>query len=160
VGAGIEATVVEVVERVRRVLVAWRAAEQALRDVAGAPVFEPAVADMREQVDDLVYNGFVTDTGWARLPDVERYLRGVERRVEKLPRDLDRDEVRMAVVGGLTDEWRALLADVPPGEDPDPRLAEIRWMLEELRVSLFAQTLGTAHPVSEKRVRRVLDAAR
>jgi ATP-dependent helicase HrpA len=98
----------------------------------------------------LVYNGFVTDTGFARLPDVERYLRGIERRLEKLPERPDRDL-----------EWTDSVHEVQqtyaeardcPGDD-----GRIRWMIEELRISYFAQTLGTAYPVSEKRLYKAID---
>ncbi|WP_028846624.1 MULTISPECIES: ATP-dependent RNA helicase HrpA [Thermocrispum] len=155
VRAGLGPTLVETVERVRRVLVAWhdvRSAREAMRG------FDEAMADIDEQVAGLVYDGFVADTGFERLPDVERYLRAVQRRLEKLPRDGLRDAERMRVVRELTDEYRALLAEVPPGHDVPAELAKVRWMLEELRVSFFAQTLGTAYPVSEKRILRALDA--
>ncbi|GAA5111300.1 ATP-dependent RNA helicase HrpA [Haloechinothrix salitolerans] len=155
---GLDRTVVETMERVRKVLVAWRSAQLAVKRTDG-PGFGDALADVSAQLDDLVYDGFVTATGFARLPDLVRYLNAIERRLEKLPRDLERDTQRMRTVLALTDEYRALLADVPAEDDVvRERLTEIRWMLEELRVSLFAQTLGTAYPVSEKRVRRALDS--
>jgi ATP-dependent helicase HrpA len=166
VRAGLGPTVVDTVERVRRVLVAWRAAETLMGPTraSNAPkgpmtaLLGPALADVDEQLGGLVYDGFVTDTGYARLPDVERYLRAIERRLEKLPQDPQRDAQRMQIVQELSDEYRELLAAVPPGHDPGPELRELRWMLEELRVSFFAQTLGTAYPVSEKRVIRAIDA--
>ncbi|MPY85500.1 MAG: ATP-dependent RNA helicase HrpA [Actinophytocola sp.] len=154
----LEPTVVETMERVRRVLVAWRSAQLAVKHTDG-PGFGDALADVSAQLDELVYDGFVTATGFDRLPDLVRYLTAVERRLERLPRDLERDTHRMRTVLALTDEYRALLADTPAEDEAArARLAEIRWMLEELRVSLFAQTLGTAYPVSEKRVQRALDA--
>ncbi|MPY77679.1 MAG: ATP-dependent RNA helicase HrpA [Actinophytocola sp.] len=158
--AGLDRTVVETMERVRRVLVAWRSAQLAVKRTDG-PGFGDALADVSAQLDELVYDGFVTATGFERLPDLARYLTAIERRLEKLPRDLERDTQRMRTVLALTDEHRTLLVDAP-AEDEAARqgLTEIRWMLEELRVSLFAQTLGTAYPVSEKRVQRALDAVR
>ncbi|MGH3518036.1 MAG: ATP-dependent RNA helicase HrpA [Haloechinothrix sp.] len=156
VRAGLERTVVDTVERVRRVLGAWRAAEAALRQTDG-PGFAPALADVTGQLAALVYDGFVTDTGWAKLPDVERYLRAVVRRLEKLPRELAADADRMRIIGELTEDYRALLAALPPGESPGEQLTAIRWMIEELRVSYFSQTLGTAYPVSEKRILRAMD---
>jgi ATP-dependent helicase HrpA len=155
VRAGLGPTLLETVERVRRVLVAWhdvRTGREAMRG------FDEAMADIDEQVGGLVYDGFIADSGFERLPDIERYLRAVQRRLEKLPRDGARDTQRMRIVRDLTEEYRALVAEVPPGHDVPAELNNIRWMLEELRVSFFAQTLGTAYPVSEKRVIRALDA--
>ncbi|MPY99454.1 MAG: ATP-dependent RNA helicase HrpA [Actinophytocola sp.] len=155
---GLDRTVVETMERVRKVLVAWRSAQLAVKNVDG-PGFGDALADVSAQLDELVYDGFVTATGFHRLPDLVRYLTAIERRLEKLPRDLARDTQRMRTVLALTDEYRELLADTPAEDEAArARLTDIRWMLAELRVSLFAQTLGTAYPVSEKRVQRALDA--
>ncbi|WP_034274020.1 ATP-dependent RNA helicase HrpA [Haloechinothrix halophila] len=156
--AGLDRRVIETMERVRKVLVAWRSAQLAVKRTDG-PGFGDALADVSAQLDELVYDGFVTATGFERLADLVRYLTAVERRLEKLPRDLERDTQRMRTVLALTDEYRALLADTPADDDAArEQLIEIRWMLEELRVSLFAQTLGTAYPVSEKRVQRALDS--
>jgi ATP-dependent helicase HrpA len=92
------------------------------------------------------------------LGDLTRYLKALQVRLERLPGRVDRDRQLMATVRELEDEWRQLSAGAPLEEPPDEELAEVRWMLEELRVSLFAQTVGTAYPVSEKRVLRALDA--
>jgi ATP-dependent helicase HrpA len=121
------------------------------------PAFGPALDDMRVQLDDLVYPGWVTATGRRRLPDVLRYLRAMVQRLDKLPGDVARDAERMQSVADVTRAWDRLL-DLPPATRPPAAdLARIRWMLEELRVSYWAQTLGTPHPVSEKRVRRAID---
>jgi ATP-dependent RNA helicase HrpA len=121
------------------------------------PAFGPALDDMRVQLDDLVYPGWVTATGRRRLPDVLRYLRAMVQRLDKLPGDVARDAERMESVADVTRAWDRLL-DLPPATRPPAAdLARIRWMLEELRVSYWAQTLGTPHPVSEKRVRRAID---
>ena len=111
------------------------------------PAATAARADMRRQLDDLVHAGFVTATGVDRLPHVERYLTAIARRLDKLPLEAGRDAVRMQQVQRLEAEWAA-------AGRPDA----VRWMLEELRVSLFAQALGTAHPVSEKRILQSLHA--
>ena len=103
--------------------------------------------------------GFVSGVGARRLPDLVRYLRAVRRRLETLPDAPVRDRERMDRVAGVAAEYEAALAALPPGRSPSPELVEVRWMIEELRVSLFAQTLGTPYPVSEKRILRVLAAA-
>jgi ATP-dependent helicase HrpA len=112
---------------------------------------------VRAQLDDLVYPGWVTATGRGRLGDARRYLRAMVQRLERLPGDLSRDAERMASVARVTAAWREALGRLPAARRPDPALAELRWMLEELRVSYFAQSLGTAQPVSEKRVLRAID---
>jgi ATP-dependent helicase HrpA len=100
----------------------------------------------------LVFPGFVTATGLARLGDVERYLRGIERRLDKLPERPDRDRTWMHIVQDLEDAYHELLAKLPQWAQDSDRVRNVRWMIEELRISYFAQTLGTSGPVSDKRV--------
>jgi ATP-dependent helicase HrpA len=139
-----------VLDRVRGVLIVDAEVDTALSRMTGK-VFAESVADMRAQRAALVHNGFVTATGLSRLSDVERYLRGILRRLDKLAERPDRDL-----------EWTYAVQDVAqayaevrgrPGDD-----GSIRWMIEELRISYFAQTLGTAYPVSEKRLYKAIDA--
>jgi ATP-dependent helicase HrpA len=127
-------------------------AVQARLDDSRADVVQPAVADMRAQLSGLIYPGFVTTTGYRRLPQLTRYLRGIERRLDKLPENPARDAASMAVAQRVEQAYRQAVADLPPARRDDPDVTEIRWMLEELRVSLFAQTLGTLAPVSESRI--------
>ncbi|MCW2667845.1 MAG: helicase [Frankiales bacterium] len=137
-----------VVTQVEQVLARYGAVTAALAAEQRAPL-APAVADMQEQLARLVFPGFVTATGAARLPDLVRYLRGIERRIDKLPNDWERDRISMSRVAEVTRE----LATLPPSDGA----RELRWMVEELRVSLFAQPLRTAYPVSEKRIYRAMD---
>ena len=116
------------------------------------PLAGPALADMREQLSGLIYPGFVTATGYRRLPHLTRYLRGIERRLDKLPENPARDAANMAVAHRVEQAYQQALADLPAARRNDADVTEIRWMLEELRVSLFAQTLGTQVPVSENRI--------
>ncbi|GAA4576294.1 ATP-dependent RNA helicase HrpA [Planotetraspora kaengkrachanensis] len=152
VRASLYATTVEVVARVERVLATWHTTQGALRGPADA------VADIREQLDGLIYPGFVTGTGYDRLPDLHRYLRAVERRLEKLPDDPHRDREWMHRVHDVEDDYRDLLDRLKPAERDAQAVRDIRWMIEELRVSFFAQQLGTPSPVSEKRIRKAIDA--
>jgi ATP-dependent helicase HrpA len=117
--------------------------------------FESSVADVEEQIERLVYPGFVAGVGAGRLSDVHRYLLAVERRLEQLPEDSERDRQRMVTVRKLEaehDRLREALGD-------SVSVLEIAWMLQELRVSLFAQALGTRGKVSEKRISRALAEA-
>jgi ATP-dependent helicase HrpA len=120
---------------------------------------EPAAAldDMRGQLARLVYPGFVADTGLQRLPDLVRYLKAITRRLDKMGEGLARDAERMAAVHRVAAEYREVLRVLPEAERLSEAATSVRWMIEELRVSLFAQTLGTPMPVSEKRIYAVLD---
>jgi ATP-dependent helicase HrpA len=115
----------------------------------GPAAVSEARADVRAQLDGLVGAGFVTAAGAARLPDLRRYVRAMKRRLEQVAVDPARDRVRQREIHDLQDAARKA----------SPAVAgEVRWMLEELRVSLFAQSLGTRFPISAQRVWRVLDA--
>jgi ATP-dependent helicase HrpA len=142
---GLLARVEDVAETARRILLQASAVEHKL---GAARIPAPARDDVRKQVSRLVRPGFVTATGAGRLPHVLRYLRAAERRLDKLPEDPLRDDELMGRVQSL---------EQAAGVLPAGRRVEIGWMLEELRVSLFAQQLGTAYRVSEKRVRREIE---
>jgi ATP-dependent helicase HrpA len=104
----------------------------------------------------LVHNGFVVTVGRRRLPDLLRYLRGIQRRLERAPENVNADRQRMSRVAAIREEVDAALASVPPHRRGDPPVQEVRWMLEEFRLSLFAQGIGTAYPISEQRIQRAL----
>jgi len=158
VRADLADTVLDILGQVEQILVAARAVDKQISR-ASSPALLPALTDVRGQLEDLVHQGFVTETGAGRLPDLVRYLRGIEQRLDKVATNLARDRQATYTIQTLTDEYRHRLAAVPPGKQPSQALREIRWMLEELRVSLFAQTLGTAYPISEKRIRKALTDA-
>ena len=130
-----------------------RTANQIRSRLAANELVGPAesVADIERQLDGLVYPGFVTAAGAARLPDIARYLRGIEWRMEKLPTAPDRDVELLREIAGLWEEYATAVRGAESGA-----LAEVPWMLQELRVSYFAQQLGTAYPISVKRIRRAI----
>ncbi|HEX3788725.1 MAG TPA: ATP-dependent RNA helicase HrpA [Pseudonocardiaceae bacterium] len=146
-----------VVGRVRDVLGAAQDVEVRL---ANLPAFVPKdlVADARGQLTGLVYPGFVTATGVGRLNDLRRYLRALEHRVEKLPENPRRDAEWLRGIQAMEEEYRQLLSSLPKSQVGSDAVVEIRWMIEELRVSYFAQTIRTAYPVSEKRIIKAMDA--
>ncbi|MDQ4502032.1 ATP-dependent RNA helicase HrpA [Sinomonas sp. ASV322] len=115
--------------------------------------------DVKAQLEQLVYPGFVARTGYAQLAHLPRYLRAIERRLEKLPTNVQRDAVAMATVQALEDGYDDAVAALAPTGRNEAKLDTVRWMIEELRVSLFAVELGTAGKVSEKRVRQALNEA-
>jgi ATP-dependent helicase HrpA len=124
---------------------------------AASPLLAPAIADARAQFGALIYRSFVSETGLARLPDLVRYLRAISRRLDTAAADPARDAERMAAVHRVTDAYSRAVAELPPARRQDPAVQSVRWMIEELRVSLFAQMLGTSGPVSEKRIYAALD---
>jgi ATP-dependent helicase HrpA len=111
-----------------------------------------SVRDIQGQLDGLVYRGFLIQEPYARLKDYPRYLKAADQRAERLPLGGARDRQRMTEMADLLARWRERCALAATQGRRDPRLDEIRWMLEELRVSLFAQQVGTAFPVSVKRI--------
>ena len=121
------------------------------------PAVAPAVADIREQLDGLLGPGFLTAAGTARLPALARYVKAVGRRLDKLAENAGRDAQQMAVVHRVQDAYGEALATLPPEARTSPAAVEVRWQIEELRVSLFAQTMGTPAPVSERRVTGLID---
>jgi ATP-dependent helicase HrpA len=100
---------------------------------------------------------FITATPWTHLKDLPRYLRGILKRLEKLPAAEQRDARGMAGVLTLQNKFLARLQQAMQGSGVDAALAEFRWQLEELRISLFAQELKTPYPVSVKRLEKLWD---
>lgn len=118
-----------------------------------------AMSDMKSQLENLVYPGFVTETGAAQLHHLPRYLKAMGKRIEKLGPNLHRDNQLMLTVQELEDTYDQAVQSLPAGVSPSSELEQVGWMLEELRVSFFAQELGTAYTVSEKRIRATLREA-
>jgi ATP-dependent RNA helicase HrpA len=147
----------DTVRRVEAVLTEAREVAVAIGAAPGRRVPEAAVADLRRQMGGLLYRGFVADAGRRRLPDVVRYLKAMQYRLEKLPANAARDALWMATMEAVTSEYEQLRARVPATGAPDDPVARVRWMLEELRVGLFAQGIGTPRPVSEQRVYKAID---
>ncbi len=157
VRADLVAATRSVLADVVRVLVAWRDVDRALSGSVDLPLL-PALADMRAQVSRLVYRGFVADVGAAQLRQLPRYLGAVALRRERLPGAVGRDRLLMDQQTDLQEAYLHRVEALPPGRPPGAALTKVRWMLEELRVSLWAQHLGTAFPISTTRVRKALDA--
>jgi ATP-dependent helicase HrpA len=120
-----------------------------------APSLAPSITDIERQLGRLVSPGFVAATGVKRLPDLMRYLEGIELRLDKLPTGADRDFDNLRRVQRLERRYGELLGALGPNADEDAEA--IGWMIEELRISYFAQGLGTSQPVSEKRILREID---
>ncbi|MEU6454408.1 ATP-dependent RNA helicase HrpA [Streptomyces sp. NPDC047065] len=157
VRAEIVDTTVRTVGQVQQVLAAWQASERRLKSVR-SPALLANLQDVRGQLDALVKPGFVTESGIRRLPDLMRYLVAADRRLQQMPTGVQRDTSRMEKVHEMRDEYAWLLEQLPKGRPVPQQVREVRWMIEELRVSYFAHALGTAYPVSDKRIVKAIDA--
>ena len=145
----------DVVRTVARVLSAAHGVRSRLTGLR-SPALATTVADVSAQVDWLVGPGFVLATGVDRLPHVLRYLAAVERRLDAAELTPARDLELLDRVLPAYDAYLDVVDALPEGAPVPAALLDVRWMVEELRVSVFAQQLGTAHPVSEKRIRAAL----
>jgi ATP-dependent helicase HrpA len=146
-----------VVALAAEVLRSWGPLQTALPTVAGRS--PEAADDLREQLANLVFPGFLSATPYDHVVDLPRYLQAAQQRVATLAAQPARDVAGLATVLRCEEAYALLVAEVPPGPLP-PTVAEVGWLLEELRVSLFAQGLRTKVSVSEKRVRNAIEAAR
>nr|WP_201931762.1 ATP-dependent RNA helicase HrpA [Nocardioides donggukensis] len=154
-GSELDARVRGVLPSVFATLEVWRRVDRLLTGRAELTTL-PALTDMRAQLDRLVRRGFVADAGVEQLRELPRYLAALEYRRERLEGQVGRDRQLMDQVAALQDAWLHGVAALPEGRPPGESLRRVRWMLEELRVSLWAQHLGTAYPVSDARIRKLL----
>ncbi|MEM8547071.1 MAG: ATP-dependent RNA helicase HrpA, partial [Pseudomonadota bacterium] len=115
-----------------------------------------AVDDVRAQIAALVYPGFLAATPPDRVADLARYLRGALQRLERLASNPSRDTESMAMVASLAAR-QAALGSSAAGPNQAAAVGEFRWLVEELRISLFAQTLGTRGKVSLRRLEKRWD---
>ncbi|KEY60931.1 ATP-dependent RNA helicase HrpA [Serratia sp. DD3] len=156
VRAELNETVVDIAKQVEQILTTVFNINKRLKgrvDIALAL----ALSDIKAQLSGLVYRGFVTNNGWSRLPDTLRYLQGIERRLDKLSIDPHRDRAQMLRVERVQLAWQQWLNKLPAKRQQDEEMKAVRWMIEELRVSLFAQQLGTPYPISDKRIMQAID---
>ncbi|CAB3795364.1 hypothetical protein LMG28138_03866 [Pararobbsia alpina] len=128
----------------------------ATKKLVQAKTFASAYADMTQQLQALVGKRFLLDTPYAQLVHFPRYLKAVGMRIDKLKADASRDLRQSAEMAPLVQQYQRTVAQRK--SVADARLAEFRWLLEELRVSLFAQELRTPMPVSVKRLYKVWDS--
>ncbi|WP_193605033.1 ATP-dependent RNA helicase HrpA [Nocardioides dongkuii] len=153
-----EAALRGVLADVIRVLDAWRQAEKALSGRADMMQL-PALTDMRAQLARLVHRGFVGEAGPVQLRRYPTYLAALQQRRARLDdggQAAARDRQLMDRIGELQAAYLHQVDALPPGRPPGERLRQVRWMLEEYRVSLWAQQLGTPYPVSDQRIRKAL----
>ncbi|MFK5583906.1 ATP-dependent RNA helicase HrpA [Serinicoccus sp. LYQ131] len=150
--------VLEIVESVVPILDTAREVSLRLQRL-DAPAAAPMVRDLRQQLDTLVRPGFIADVGRDRLPRMVVWLRAMTERLDKGVQDLRRDAERMEDVHVVLEEVAGFLDKLPPHRRKDPDVLDVLWSVQELRVSLFAQRLGTPAPVSPKRIYAAMDRA-
>jgi ATP-dependent helicase HrpA len=149
----------DLVALVIRVLDAWRAADRLLGGRADMTML-PALTDMKAQLGRLVPDGFIAEAGptqLARYPTYLRALRDRRTRLDDGAAAVARDRQQMERIAYLQEAYLHQVDALPAGRPPGERLRRVRWMLEEYRVSLWAQQLGTPYPVSDQRIRKALD---
>jgi ATP-dependent helicase HrpA len=150
-----EARLREVMAEVIRVLGLWRHTEKSLSGRADLATL-PALTDMRAQLARLVHPGFVAEAGATQLRRYPAYLAALDHRRERLEGQVARDRQLMEQIADLQEAYLHQVAALPEGRPPGERLRQVRWMLEEYRISLWAQHLGTPYPVSDQRLRKAL----
>jgi ATP-dependent helicase HrpA len=143
------------VSLVAGILTAARDADRALRSQNSLTLLG-ALNDVKGQLAGLVFPGFVSRIGVSRLAHVPRYLRGAIERVVGLVDNPGRDRQRMTEFERAAAAFAEAGGTIPPGPDAAAALVRTRWLLEEYRISLFAQHLGTAEPVSLQRIQKSL----
>lgn len=158
-GKTLAPTAAEIARAVERVLAAAHDV-RLLLPANPPPAHSEAIADVRAQLDRLLPPGFVTATGRAHLADLTRYLLAIRRRLDGLARGAQADRERMDRVHAMQDAYDELLRELPRTARTAPDVLDIARQIEELRVSLWAQQLGTPRPVSEQRIYRAMDAVR
>ncbi len=145
----------QAVSLLSKIIAASREAEKAIKAASNIALLSP-LADAREQLSALIYPGFASAAGLRQLRRLPVYLAGITHRIGKLAENLGRDRVWMSEVQTATARYELAGGSLPLAPDsPDP-VVRARWLLEELRISLFAQHLGTAEPVSLQRIVKVL----
>ncbi|MBK4347171.1 ATP-dependent RNA helicase HrpA [Lacisediminihabitans changchengi] len=148
-------TMFRTVSLVSKVILAGRTDEKAIKNASSVVLLSP-LADVREQLGNLVYPGFVSATGLIQLRRLPVYLAGIEHRIAKLGENLGRDRVWMSEVQSATERYLAAGGTLPLAPTLSANIVHARWLLEELRISLFAQQLGTAEPASLQRITKLL----
>jgi ATP-dependent helicase HrpA len=111
-----------------------------------------AHGDVKKHHENLIYKGFVSQSGISKLDDIIRYLQGILRRLEKLNIDPNQDRLKLIDIDKAQDALTALILKQREDLPLPQEITNSRWLIEELRISLFAQNLGTSQPISLKRI--------
>ncbi|QRZ62253.1 ATP-dependent RNA helicase HrpA [Rothia sp. ZJ932] len=152
-------TVFEVTKLVAEILSEAATVRKLIKKSSSMAVIH-AISDIKAQLEHLIYPGFVAKTGYDQLVHLPRYLKAMQIRINKLVgAQINRDNQLMLAVQDLEDAYDTAVKKLPAGTVPSREMERVEWMIEELRVSFFAQDLGTAYTVSEKRIGKALREA-
>ena len=147
------------VSLVARILTRSREVERGIKSQNSLALLGP-LNDIRSQLGGLIRPGFISQTGVDRLTHLPRYLEGMLERLRTLANEPGKDRTRMTEYERMAKAYEEAGGTIPPAPDAPAALVEVRWMLEEYRVSVFAQRLGTAQPVSPQRIMKALAGRR
>jgi ATP-dependent helicase HrpA len=143
------------VSLVAGILTRSRAVERGIKSQNSLALLGP-LNDIRSQLAGLIRPGFISATGVQRLAHLPRYLDGMLERLKTLANEPGKDRTRMTEFERMAKAYEDAGGTIPPASDASAALVDVRWLLEEYRVSVFAQRLGTAQPVSPQRIMKVL----
>ncbi len=154
----INATVLDITAKVEQGLTCANRIQKSTKGNIPLTMLE-AVGHIKSHLDSLVFKHFVFATTRIRLDDWNRYLKALERRVEKLKIDPIKDRTHQIQLDKVMFLYNKKQQSIQHGDVLPDNILEVRWMIEELRVSFFAQQLGTAYPISVKRIEQILNTA-
>jgi ATP-dependent helicase HrpA len=157
VRAELPATYTALLAIVIEILIKAQAVRRQIRETTSLALLS-AVTDVRGQLDDLLPDGFATAVGADRLPDLLRYLTAAEVRLTRVADHLRQDDNALGQVRAAESEIATAIGRLPRAAQQSAAARDLSWMVQELRVSLFAPTLRTAYPVSDQRIRRAIAA--
>jgi ATP-dependent helicase HrpA len=143
---------------VARILTRSREVERGIKSENSLALLGP-LNDIRSQLSGLLPQGFISATGAERLAHLPRYLEGMLDRLRTLSNEPGKDRARMTEFERVSKAFEDAGGTIPLAADANPALAEARWLLEEYRISVFAQRLGTAQAVSPQRIAKILREA-
>ena len=148
----------KIADTVSEILVLYNKVQKQFK---GALQLELALSYSEEQkhLSSLVHKGFATEFGSGQLGNIKRYLRCSAARLEKLPRNPQKDRASMSLIESVSEDYANFLKAFPAGLIP-AEAEEIRWMIEEYRISLFDQGQKTLYSVSDKRIRKKMEEIR
>ena len=147
--------VLEVALKVEKILSVGHKVSKQIKGKVSLDMLQ-AQAYIGAHLDSLIYKGFISDAGVDRLEDLHRYVKAVEKRLEKIKVDANKDRISQIELDKLYEQYDKLMDKLVKDQPIPEALRDIYWMLEELKVSMFAQTLGTKFPVSAKRIKQAM----
>ena len=149
--------VLEVALKVEKILSVGHKVSKQIKGKVSLDMLQ-AQAYIGAHLDSLIFKGFISEAGVAKLDDLLRYVKALEKRLEKIKVDANKDRMNQLELDKLYDAYDKLMDKLTKDQPVPNDVRAVYWMLEELKVSMFAQTLGTPYPVSAKRIKQAIAA--